>query len=540
MRGLAKGTLIRGNASFAPSPKHAIMYETLTGHVVIASITAALSLILALLFVTVAQAPGWRHYRTYSLIALASSAYALLAIGSTQSDASIWQGKLSASISLMLALSSVICWLRFDSQQEERALNRSEKIASYLLFAGTLLCFIPSVMISGQLEIYSAWFDLLYHIPATTALADFFIVILLLAMGQLIVRYAHRAWTRGDSWIPVAASLIFTGGALEEGLVVTGTINWPFLAPIAFTLGILFMAMDLGVRVALNANKLASLNLELEERITNRTEELVIAREALMSTERHTAIGRLAASVGHEVNNPLSYVKGNLDYLREQILAADGNEEDAETLIAIDDAMQGAERIRQVVDNLSTYARSAPVTRAAHVNSAVDVAMRVVRPQSKFTMLIEVHLDDVPPVAINESKLIQVLVNLLINAAKASRDTQPTPTTSITARQENGQVVIEITDHGCGMPEATVQQAFQPVTENHKTDGSTGLGLFLCHSLVEAAGGSIQIHSKVGTGTSIQLYLDRSGQEPPSISEPIAKSSNLIDSNETSGSTQSS
>ena len=468
-------------------------------------------------FFTVARAPGWRHYRSFSLVALAGSAYSLLSLGGIESDGTHWQPPLLAALSLMVALTSATIWLRFDSQQAERRLSLGERAASALLLLGTALCLIPGVMIGPHHKVSVQWMELDYHVPSTTFLADVFITILMLTMGQLLVRYAYRAWAKGESWIRVAATLVFIGGEIEEGLVATETLSWPFLGPIGFALGTLFMAIDLGVRVSQNANELARLNRELELGIARRTEELVVTREALMATERQVALGQLAAGVGHEVNNPLTYVKGNLDFLRDQLRAGEG--EDEEAILAIEDALHGSDRIRQVVDNLVTYARSAPVTGAAQVASAVDVAMRVVRPQSKFTMRIEVALDDVDPVAIDESKLIQVVVNVLINAAQSSRDIQPIPTARITAAQEGNQVVLKITDDGCGVLDAVAEQLLHPSKDSHLSPGSAGLGVFLSRALVEAAGGSLEVESEIDSGTAIVIRLKCSPLDLPSISD---------------------
>ena len=417
----------------------------MTFHLVTGSVAATLSLVLALFFVSVGRAPGWRHYHLYGLIALITSLYALLDLFTIQEDGSHWQSKPSAALVLMIALGSAVLWLRFDSQQEGRKLSRYERGASVFLLIGAALCPIPGVMIGDWHAVPTSFFDILYNVPSTTWLANIFIAVLLLTMIQLVVRYTYSAWNSNGSWLGMVAAFVYTCGEIEEGLVATGVLDWPFLGVLAFTVGILLMAVDLGLRVTHNAQQLAVLNRDLEARITRRTNELVRTREALISTERHAALGQLAAGVGHEVNNPLSYVMGNLDFLDEQLRTERPVEKGDEALAAINDARHGAERIRLVVDNLAKYARSAPITGAAYVENAVDVAMRVVRPQTKFTMRLDVQIDELPPVAIDESKLVQVLVNVLINSAQASKSIVPMPTTTIKAWQKGeDRVVIEI------------------------------------------------------------------------------------------------
>ncbi len=501
--------------------------STVNAHIAIGSIATALSLVLALFFVSVVRVPGWRHYRTFSLVALASSAYAALAIWGEYTDGTHWQSKTAGSLSLVIAFGTPLLWLRFDSKQEARSLERSEHVVRYVLMVGMLLCFVPGLMTSDWQEVPGLWFGVTTRIPETTAMANVFISIMLIAMAQLVVRYAHRAWTSGGSWIRFASCLMFGAGIVEEGLVATDVLDWPFLGPIAYTSSLLLMALDLGDRVARNANRLESLNDELEDRIAKRTEELVVAREVLLSTERKAALGQLAAGVGHEVNNPLSYVKGNLDYLQDQIHASPARKTHGDALAAIGDALHGAEKIRCVVDNLATYARSAPITGAAHIHSAVDVAMRVVRPQSKFAMDIDVQLDPVPPVAIDESKLIQVLVNLLLNSAQASRGIEPTPSTIISARRGNQQAVIEIIDQGCGMTDPST--LLEPPLQRSHRETDTGLGLFLSRSLIETAGGSLLIESSLGDGMTVRIALNYSKQSIPSLSDSMTKPSTRLD-----------
>ncbi len=492
----------------------------MTAHLVIGSITAVLSLILGLFFVSVARVPGWQHYRTFSLIALVTALYAGLEITACSMSGFHWQTKLGGSISLILALSSGPLWLRFDALQEERRLSFGERIGCIVLGIGCVLCLIPNVMLGDWQTITSASFGLTYHVPNTTPVADFFIVVLLFMMIQLVVRYAHRAWSGRGAWLRMSAALLFTLGEVEEGLVATSVIEWPFLGCIAFTASLLLMAVGLGTHVARNAEQLAAFSLELKAGIANRTKDLVATRAALLTAERHVALGQLAAGVGHEVNNPLSYVKGNLDYLRLQLLDNPKVTVTDEAVTAVDDALHGTERIRRVVDNLTTYARSAPVMGAAQVANAIDVAMRVVRPHSKFTMQMTAQIHETTPVAIDESRLIQVLVNLLMNAAQASVSVSPTPATRVKAWQEQQQVVIEISDEGCGMTEDRIARAMDPFgTQSSDTEEESGIGIFLCRSLIEAAGGSIAISSQEKHGTTVQVRLNSSGKDVPSISE---------------------
>ncbi len=490
----------------------------MTTHLGIASVTAVLALLLGLFFVTVARVPGWRHYRTFSLVAFCTSFYCGVEIfAGNPYTGEHWQSTAGATFSLMLALASGVVWICFDVQQESRPLAVAEKAIIAFLTVGVVSCAVPGLMFGDWQAIPSPLLGFTYHSPATSWVADTFITVLLVAMLQLMARYAYRAWTGSGSWLRFCAAGVFVLGEIEEGLAATGVAEVPFLGGAFWTLGIVLMSVNLGAEVSSNAKKLASLNLELKARISKRTSDLVTTREALMATERHVALGQLAAGVGHEVNNPLSYVKGNLDFLREQLLEDDAVAEDDDAIVAIDDALHGAERIRLVVDNLTSYARSAPVTGAAQVPNAIDVAMRVVRPKSKFTMVMNASIGETTPVAIDESRLIQILVNLLINTSETCREVSPPPAISITSRQDHKFVVIEISDQGSGMDESPLARIVKSV-HNSSSEQRTW-GFFLCRSLVEAAGGTIEVQAHGLSATTIAIRLIASGKDFPSISE---------------------
>lgn len=508
----------------------------MTTHVLIGAIAAAVGLVLAILFASVARSPGWRCYRIFALLCVGTALYALGSLPTAGTAMSATPLSALGALNLSIALMIPVLWLLFDAQQEERELALLERVTLVILSVGAATSLLPGATIGDLREIDADLLGIVYLVPTMTWLGEFFVGVMVACLVSIAVRYAARAWHSGESsWLRFGGCVLFVAGAIEESVVVMNIVALPFLGSVGGALGIIFMALDLSTRVARNAQALAGLNDELEQSIASRTEEVMSTREALIATEQYAAIGQLAAGVGHEINNPLSYVQGNLEYIQDYL--NEGVEPEDQRMTAVEDALDGVARIRQIVSNLATYARSEPTAGIANVADAVDVAMRVVRPQSKFSMNIELELDELPAAFLDESKLVQVLVNVLLNAAESCQGLEPMPTTVIRGRREGLKIVLEICDRGRGMSPAVLERAFLPATSADQEGGGSGLGLFfLCRSIMEAVDGAIAIESAPGAGTSVRLTLQIS--PTPSHSLLDAVTSKLRDASRSAGGSQ--
>jgi PAS domain S-box-containing protein len=226
----------------------------------------------------------------------------------------------------------------------------------------------------------------------------------------------------------------------------------------------------------------------------------------VMATERLTSLGRLAASVGHEINNPLTYVLGSLGGVAKRLRGL-GMAEDAD---AIDEAMEGAERIRGIVRDLRVFSTRQPDAPAAIdvrrvVESCARMAMAEIRPRGR---LVSVY-GDVPPVRATEARLAQVVLNLLINAAQSLREdsTADNQVTLETRMEDDGRVAIVVRDTGVGIAPENLPLVLEPFFTTKADVGGTGLGLSICQMLVVAQGGELRIASTPGTGTEVTVLL---------------------------------
>lgn len=248
-------------------------------------------------------------------------------------------------------------------------------------------------------------------------------------------------------------------------------------------------------------------------------------RAALEHTDRLASLGTLAAGVAHEVNNPLAYVVSNLGYsieqiirLRSQLATAPLPEqvrgEFGENLTriceALEEAGEGTDRVARIVQGLKSFSRSegesrGPVNLQEVLNSAVNMAENEIR----YRAQLERSFGDTPLVFGNEARLVQVFVNLLVNAAQAIPEGSPYShrirvSTSVAA---NGSVLAEVSDTGVGIPHEMVDRIFDPFFTTKPIGVGTGLGLSICHGLVHGLGGNISVVSEERRGTTFRVEL---------------------------------
>ncbi len=242
-------------------------------------------------------------------------------------------------------------------------------------------------------------------------------------------------------------------------------------------------------------------------------------RSRLAQADRMASVGTLAAGVAHEINNPLAYVIANLDYARQEIDAAvaSGQPPDGTELPrALQEARDGAERVRLIVRDLKTFsrpddARMERVELSRAIDSAVTLAWNEIRHRARLVKAYQ----PVPAVWANEARLGQVFLNLLINAAHAIPEgaadrNEIRVSTRVDAR---GRVVAEVRDTGAGIPEEIRPRVFEPFFTTKPLGEGTGLGLAICHGIITSLGGELRFDSELGKGTTFRVVLPPQAQE---------------------------
>jgi signal transduction histidine kinase len=238
------------------------------------------------------------------------------------------------------------------------------------------------------------------------------------------------------------------------------------------------------------------------------------------------ALGTLAAGVAHEINNPLTYVMGNVDLVSRSLEAkaaecrrgaftgpemAEELEEIASTLAT---ARDGAMRVRSIVRDLTTFARSeSDSLKLLDVRAVLEPVINLVSNQIGKRAKLTRELGDVPLVEASEPRLGQVFMNLLINAAQAfpdePRDGAEDEVCVATLTDEEGRAVVEVRDTGAGIPEEILPHIFEPFFTTKPVGLGTGLGLSICHGIVTALGGEISVQTAPGAGSVFRVAIPR-------------------------------
>jgi PAS domain S-box-containing protein len=233
----------------------------------------------------------------------------------------------------------------------------------------------------------------------------------------------------------------------------------------------------------------------------------------LQLAERLASLGTLAAGVAHEINNPLSYVASNLDYVASRLAEVEGELGDryASLEAALADSRTGAARIRDIVTNLKAFTgRGAAGDGPVDPNAALEFALRVADNVVRHRARVVKELGEVPQVPGGEGALGQVFLNLVVNAAHALPVGRPRGGT-ITLRSRHdaaaGRVVVEVSDTGCGIAPEHLPRIFEPFYTTRPVGSGTGLGLFVCHGIVSSLGGELTVESELGRGTTVRVAL---------------------------------
>ena len=251
-------------------------------------------------------------------------------------------------------------------------------------------------------------------------------------------------------------------------------------------------------------------------------------QDRLLAATRLASVGTLAAGVAHEINNPLAWMISNITLALDHVggapdgrLSADAREEMRQSL---EQASEGAWRIASIVKAM----RSLGVHEAPECPLDVDVraeianAVQMVRNQVVQRARLAVDVPEVLPlVRARTNELGRVFLNLIVNAAQAIPEGNPSAhTVSIAARAEGGEVVVEVADTGTGIPPDVRSRIFDPFFTTKPVGVGSGLGLPIARSIVDAAGGRIEVESREGQGSTFRVRLPTVVQAPAPLPHP--------------------
>lgn len=260
--------------------------------------------------------------------------------------------------------------------------------------------------------------------------------------------------------------------------------------------------------------------------------ELIAAQEELLRSSTLAAVGRLAAGIAHEIGNPLGSVRGYIDILSKHGLASDDEKE------ILERAGKEASRMDSILRDFLDVSRSprkpaAPVDVNALVEEAVSTV--TVHKDLEGVEVLRSFGKDIPKVIIDDGKLRQVIMNILINAAQAMKgvagnklvtvetvvESHPVDSSLRRRRRKDDQpalfsdalheekefVAVKVTDTGAGISEEDSKKIFEPFFTTKEAGSGTGLGLFVSNSIIKAYGGDIIFRTKAGQGSCFSVIL---------------------------------
>jgi two-component system NtrC family sensor kinase len=475
-------------------------------------VAAAVEAVMAVLAFVFAKAPGWRHLRVFALVAASAAGYSAVnvafSIDGVPDAAVLWALRLN----YLAACVHCGAWLVYNRIQYQEAIRKTDRAAVIALGTLALLGLMPGLLASMPiLELRVPWAGVTYRTPSPTPFGALLMATPPLVLLVPLVRYFRKAQRRVPGALAhFLAFCVFFVLAVNEALVTVGAIASIYLADVGFLVAVLSVLSEMANRVATDAKRLLTLSTALSRTVEERTREVVEAREVLLRAERLSALGRLSASVGHEINNPLSYVVGNLEYATAELERGPSS---SQVLSALGDAREGAERIRRIVRELRVFGKGSPQPHRelTSPSEALESALKLAGNELRCRARLSRELQTVPNVLADPTQLTQVFVNLLLNAAQAIPDEQSgTANSVITVRsrlQTDGRVAIEVRDTGRGISETDQKRLFEPFFTTKPLDQGTGLGLFVSLGIISSFQGEIEVESQLGAGTTVRVLL---------------------------------
>jgi two-component system, cell cycle sensor histidine kinase and response regulator CckA len=273
------------------------------------------------------------------------------------------------------------------------------------------------------------------------------------------------------------------------------------------------------------------------------TEQKLIQKQIELG-DRLSSLGTMAAGVAHEVNNPLAVVVANTSFVLEELgrlrdeFRARGDRDHDAAITRLEEALQAqteihsaARRIATIVADLKAFARPSQPAGDADVGRVVEWAVRTTAHELRYRARVLTNVAEGLVARADETRLGQVLVNLLLNAAHAispgSVENNEVSIVAHSSGSDGGHIIVEVSDTGGGMPDDVLTRIFEPFFTTNADGLSTGLGLSVCHGIVSSLGGEIQVESTVGKGSRFRVVLPSASAHPAATAASAPKREQL-------------
>ncbi|MET0404157.1 MAG: ATP-binding protein [Cystobacter sp.] len=304
----------------------------------------------------------------------------------------------------------------------------------------------------------------------------------------------------------IGTLVVLTGHPLAQGL------TWGSMVAMTSFFGVAGSAQ---FRRAMEARN--EVRLERTRREAAETLARTVRDQAL--SERLATVGRLTASVMHEVNNPLAFVHSNLRFLQEELQAsALPPEARAEMEEVLAETRSGVERVQQIVADLKGFSRrDLEPARACALADVVADAVRLATVRLKHVAHVKVELPPgLPPVFATPRRLVQVLLNLLVNAGDAIEEAGVSPGHILVRAQTRGHhVVLLVEDNGPGFAPDVLPRLFEGFFTTKGPEKGTGLGLVISRELLAQCGATLDAENREGGGARLRIEWTAARSEDP-------------------------
>lgn len=253
-----------------------------------------------------------------------------------------------------------------------------------------------------------------------------------------------------------------------------------------------------------------SMSGKMVRRIATSDREKEIMNRQVIETGKLASVGELAAGIAHEINNPVAIMVEEAGWLQDLMedRAYKTDSELKEFARALEQIRTQGKRCKEITHKLLSFARKTDSRiEDFEIGHLIEEVVSLSAQRAKYSNVeIVSHLAPrLPAISASQSELQQVFLNLINNALDAMDKTGGTLT--ISARQEDGQILISVSDNGPGIPKAILARIFDPFFTTKPVGSGTGLGLSICYGIIHKMGGAISVRSAVDAGTTFEIHI---------------------------------
>ncbi len=310
------------------------------------------------------------------------------------------------------------------------------------------------------------------------------------------------------------------GGLLALADLQASGKDIPFIL-VSGTIGeqIAVSAMRAGARDYVLKGDLTRLPVAVEREVHQQAEraERTKIREQLVLSYRMASAGTLAAGIAHEINNPLAVAMGNFELVSEALARLPGTE----GLLSLDEPLrdmgEALQRIRDIVKDVKLFSRPQDEkSGAVDIQQVIESSVRMAWNEIRHRARVIKDYRPIPQVNANESRLGQVMLNLIVNAVQAMPEGRIDSNLLriATRTADDGGVIVEVADTGSGIAKIDLDRIFEPFFTTKAVGVGTGLGLSICHRIILDLGGTIEVETEVGKGTLFRVLLPAAADAP--------------------------